>query len=258
MVNSRQSRSFLLLGGAIMVLSGVTACQTTTAQQSPSAASRGDRINSVLERAADNAEVRGNKQENLKLLERVYQRNPGDKDAALKYGRALREADHVAQAARIIEPLARDENDQNADAKIEYSSIQAALGNYAGSEEFARQAVLLEPDNGQAYHLLGIALDAQGHHKQAETAFRKGLDNWDGDPGPILNNLGLNLASQGFLDEAIETLRKAKAASPGRMEIERNLRIVSALQVQPSSAGWDVPPPAPKPDHKPVIDGGSE
>ena len=118
-----------------------------------------------------------------------------------------------------------------------------------------------------AYHMLGIALDAQGEHQPAEDAFRKGLEFWQGDPAPILNNLGLNLAAQGFLDEAAEVLRKALATSPNREEIERNLRIVSALRESggraPSymqaardkkasaSANTDKKTPVPVPGHKP-------
>lgn len=60
--------------------------------------------------------------------------------------------------------------------------------------------------------------------------------------------MGLNLAAQGFLDEAIETLRKALDTAPNRTEIERNLRIVSALQYQPPSDGARL---VPKPPRKP-------
>ncbi len=44
-----------------------------------------------------------------------------------------------------------------------------------------------------------------------------------------MNNLALNLATQGFIDEAIEVLERAKALSPDRIEIERNLRIIRTL-----------------------------
>ena len=125
------------------------------------------------------------------------------------------------------------------------------MGNYIDAEDAARKAVLLDPKRGQAYHVLGIALDAQGHHEQAQVALQKALDHWEGNPSAVLNNIGLNLAAQGFLDEAIETLRKAQDMAPNRKEIERNLRIVSALQYQPPKEGMRlVPKPPRKPDHK--------
>jgi len=82
-------------------------------------------------------------------------------------------------------------------------------------------------------------------HEEAERAFRKALDLWEGDPTSIMNNLALNLASQGHLDEAAEILQKARDVSPNRTEIERNLRIVTALQ---QSNGIPVPKPKKKPE----------
>ena len=40
----------------------------------------------------------------------------------------------------------------------------------------------------------------------------------------------LNLASQNKLDQAIDMLQKAKAISPGRVELERNMRIITTLK----------------------------
>jgi Flp pilus assembly protein TadD len=94
---------------------------------------------------------------------------------------------------------------------------------------------------------MGTALDAQGRHQDAEVAFREGVDNWQGDPAPILNNLALNLASQGRLEQSLEILRKAKKISPHRIEIERNLRIISTLQ---ETAGPTPPAPRIKPEPK--------
>lgn len=246
-----RSKPFLFLSSALISLGALTACETTQSQMTE--ADRDAKISSVLERAAGNAAATGQTEESLALMERVYKRDSGNQETALKYARSLREAGQLNRAALVLEPVAQDEDNPNAEAKIEYASIQAAIGNYALSEEFSRQAVLLQPESGKAYHLLGIALDAQGYHEQAEAAFRKGLDSWEGDPGPILNNLGLNLASQGFLDEAIDVLRKAKAASPDRVEIERNLRIVSALQVYPSLESSWFDTFVPKPSQKPTL-----
>lgn len=208
----------LLAGSSLMLAS----CQTsgTTAATS--------QVDQALERAAN--ESRSNGQESLPLLEKMYKRNPDDTDIAVRYSRALREANRLSRASIVIAPFARNERKPSAPAKTEFAAIQVALGNYEVAQEFASKAVAMDAENYQAYHILGIALDAQGEHKPAEAAFRQGLDIWQGDPTPILNNLGLNLASQGFLDEAAEVLRKALETSPNRTEVERNLRIVSALR----------------------------
>lgn len=238
---------------AFLALS-LTACQTA---EKPSHLSHTDRINAILEKAADEAQLRGNTAENLALLERVYKRNSNDPKAALKYARVLRHANRLQRASVVLTPFARDETLNNIDIKIEYAAIQAAMGNYGIAENSARQAVSITPENPRAQHMLGIALDAQGIHKEAEDSFRMALDHWEGDPTPIMNNLGLNLAAQGFLDEALNILRKASAAAPNRPEIERNLRIVTALlSGLPNSRSTHriYNAAIPEPDHKPVLD----
>ncbi|MCB9990827.1 MAG: hypothetical protein H6867_05540 [Rhodospirillales bacterium] len=222
----------------------LTACQTTS-----TGTSNADKIDAVMERAAADAKGRGNEGQSLALLEQLYKRNSSDAEVAMKYAHALRQAGYYNRAALVLGPFAKSDNLESAELAIEYASIQAAMGNYSDAEAAARKAVLLDDQSGKAYHVLGIALDAQGFHEPAQVAFEKGLDYWEGDPSPILNNMGLNLAAQGFLDEAIETLRKALATAPDRSEIERNLRIVSALQYQPPVEGMRlVPKPPRKPD----------
>ncbi len=185
----------------------------------------------------------------LEMLERLYHADNQNPDAALDYARALRKSGFFNRGTLVLKPFIYNDGPENAMILTEYAAIQAASGNYIDAEQAARKAVMMAPDAGQAYHVLGIALDAQGHHEQAQVAFDKGLERWEGDPSPILNNIGLNLAAQGFLDEAVETLRRALDTAPNREEIERNLRIVTALQYQPPARGTIklVPKPLRKP-----------
>lgn len=234
-----KARILMLLATAALVLP-LGACQTTTAAQA-----RQDQVSAALGRAADQASSKGETAQSLTLLEHIYERDSGNAEAALKYAAALREAGRLNRAAMVLAPFAQGDKGDSG-INTEYAAIQAAMGDYLTAETHARQAILQNPDSAEAYHVLGIALDAQGQNKPAEEAFRKALEGWEGDPTPVLNNLGLNLASQGFIDEAIDTLRKAAALSPTRTEIERNLRIVSALQTQPPKDGWRLMPPVPK------------
>ena len=216
----KTSMMVLLASSALLL----TACQTT-GTATPSANSQ---VDQALERAANASQAQG--QESLPLLEKLYKRNPDDANIAVRYSRALRDANRLTRASIIIAPFAKNERKPNAAAKTEFAAVQASLGNYDVAQEFAGKAVAMDSGDYLAYHILGIALDAKGDHKQAESAFRKALDKWQGDPTPVLNNLGLNLASQGFLDEAAEVLRRALETSTNRSEVERNLRIVSALR----------------------------
>ena len=236
----KQNRKFYLLSMASLAVLSLSACQTTnSSSQSMS------KIDAAMEQAANDAKAQGKTEESLSMLESIYKRNSNDEMAATKYAAALRHAGYFKRASLILTPFAAAQGQDNAAVLTEYASIQSAMGNYIAAETAAKQAVLADPTSGQAYHVLGVALDAQGHHEQAKVAFEKGLDNWEGDPSPILNNMGLNLAALGFIDEAIEVLRRAMATAPNRTEIERNLRIVSALQYQAPSTANDVKPPVP-------------
>lgn len=219
-------RGLLLASLSVSVLT-LAACGTTGSNHSnPSEASR---VDSILERAAREAKASGNKAETVVLLEKIYQRNPDDAAIATGFGQALREDEQLNRARQVLYPFTEGKN-AYPDAVVELSMVQLALGQYKEAELTSRRAVELDAKSGRAYLALGTALDAQNYHEQAEVAFRRGIDNWKGDPAPIMNNLALNLASQNKLDQAIDMLLKAKEISPGRVELERNLRIIRTLK----------------------------
>ncbi|QQG36979.1 MAG: tetratricopeptide repeat protein [Micavibrio aeruginosavorus] len=227
MKNNRLLLASLTLGSALML----SACQTTGTAVKGS----DDPVNAALERAAIEAPTDSGV-DSLNAIERLYKKDSMNPDLAVRYSRALRDNGRMTRAAMVLNPLIENPKTKTLGVVTEFAAVHASMGNYELAEKNARAAVLMDPNSAQAYHVLGIALDAQGFNKQAEVAFRKALDNWSGDPSPVLNNLGLNLAAQGFLDEAISTLRRAASLSPNKGEIERNLRIVQALQVQPGTA----------------------
>lgn len=239
MITSR--RLFTLLAASAMALT-LSACQTTGSSSSA-------RVDAALDRAAAQQST---PKSDLATLERSYKRDSDNAEIATQYGRALREAGRLQRSIVVLTPFA-DDGKKFPQAKIEYGATQAAMGNYDEAINYANAALDQRPDSGQAHHVLGVALDAKGQHPQAEQHFRKALENWEGDPAPVLNNLGLNLAAQGYIDQAIDTLRQAMSTAPNRSEIERNLRIVTALQprahaIEGATGGYHLPP---KPPRKP-------
>ncbi|MCD8563259.1 MAG: tetratricopeptide repeat protein [Alphaproteobacteria bacterium] len=186
------------------------------------------RIDQALARAANSAQSSGESSHSVGILEKLYNRNPKDEGVALRYASALRDAEYYNRALLVLAPFAEKESSSSL-VKSEYASVQLALGNYPQAEQYAQKAIIQDETNAQAYQALGIALDSQEKYVEAERSYRKGLDYWKGDPTSIINNLALNLASQDYLEEAVELLEKAKAVSPNRPEVERNLRIIQAL-----------------------------
>ena len=162
-------------------------------------------------------------------LERAFKANPQNQTVAANYAYVLRKEGQTEEAIAVLKPLA-GQKEASVDVLNEYASVLLTEGDYKKAEKVARKAVGTDNTNGESYHLLGIALDAQAFHPQAEKAFRRALKLWQGDPVPVMNNLALNLTAQGYLDEAAELLREARKLDPERREIERNLRIVNTLR----------------------------
>lgn len=236
----------IVAGALIFSLSG---CETTntgassTSDQNMNVAENDDVVDQVLARSSASSSF-DRRTESLLVVERAYKRNPNDMTTTINYARALRQEGLAKRAILILKPHL-SENPEHAGALTEFAAANLALGRYQDAEGAARRAVVEDPEMHRAYHALGVALDAQGFHKQAEVAFRRGLEHWEGDPVPILNNLALSLAAQGYLDESLSILRRASASAPNRREIERNLRIITALhenmQGRATQASTEIP-----------------
>ena len=251
----RTSPSLLaVLSVSVLALGACQSATTSAAKPGPQTTKTATgTVDSALERAMAEAESNGNKQESLALLEQIYKRNASDPAVAVRFARALREDEQLNRARLVLSPHIHD-GQANSDILTEMSLVQLGLGQYKDAETFARRAVETDPDNGRSFLALGTALDALGYYPQAEVAFRRGLERWKGDPAPILNNLALNLASQGNIDESLAVLDRARKLSPGRMEIERNYRIISTLNetsAGPASAAGLQAMTAPVPARKP-------
>jgi Flp pilus assembly protein TadD len=222
--------------------SALTLLAACAGGEAPEVDATNAKLDSAIERAEEQTSME-TKTPSLSTAEKAYNKDSKDPVNAVHYAAALREAGYANRASAILTPFA-DSAKSAPGVKTEFAAIQLALGNNESAEKYAQKAVIQDPNDAKAFHYLGIALDAQGKHPEAERAFRKGLDMWKGDPTPIMNNLALNLSAQGFLDEAVEILQRAKELSPGRVEIERNLRIVTALRQSGN-------PTTPKPVKKP-------
>ena len=238
MTKHKTQNTLLMATALTLSLFTLGGCQTT---QTEARMDRSDQIAAAIRRAENASGI----QRSLKTLEGRYKRNSDSEIAATQYAHALRKKDFLPEADAVLAPFAKEKT-SSAATKTEYAVILLEQGKLKSAEKIAQKAILSNDEYDRAYHILGIALDAQGLHKEGERAFRKGLELWQGDPTTIMNNLALNLTAQNHLEEAVEILEKAKAISPKRREIERNLRIVRALQQSHAK-------PVPKPKTKPEI-----
>ncbi len=238
----------------IVALLGVSACQTTSGTDgSMETSSNGSFVPRTLDSvlaSLKNTFSRDDTRSDYMAAERAYKANPDSETNTVRYARALRKQGLSTRASLVLLPYIKDSGETSVAVLNEYSAILLEQGSYDQAEIYANRAIKKDETSYEAYQNLGISLDAQGQHERSEAAFRKGLSYWEGDPLPILNNLALSLAAQGYLDDAIDILRKASMAAPQRKDIERNLRIISALNknIQTNQPGTEV---TPTPEHKP-------
>lgn len=224
----------LSLTALLMMTASLTACGSKT----PDADISGKNTPAVmLPKQASNADILyGENRDNLITIEAMYQRNKSDPMNAARYGKALREAGQMKQAKAVLLPVS-DNKDVGTLVNTELSAIYLADGDFSKSEAAARKAVKQDGANYRAWRNLGNALDAQEKYVEGETTFRRSMEIWTGeDKVPVMNNLALNLAAQGYTDQALTLLYQAKKMDPNRVEIERNIRIIRTLSEPPTFA----------------------
>ena len=220
-VSGSYRRLALVLLSCTAALS-LTACSGDGATAPPTTTMSGQAIPS------DQSSLYGEKRESFTTVERLYNANPDDPLVAARFAKVLRESGDIKKAKLVLDKITR-KSDAPSLAFTEQAALYLETGNFAGSESAARKAIKADNNNYRAWHILGIALDAEQKHPEAQTAFEKALSMWKGDAVPVMNNLALNLAAQGQTDKALEMLYAAKKKDPSRVEIERNIRIIRTL-----------------------------
>jgi tetratricopeptide (TPR) repeat protein len=100
--------------------------------------------------------------------------------------------------------------------------MERALGNAAASESAYAEALRVFPGYENGYFGLGLAREALGDLKGAETAYRNGLSRHPRSL-PLAYRLALLLSSRGR-PEALFAWRRALAIEPRSAAAQRGLR----------------------------------
>ncbi|MBI3440772.1 MAG: tetratricopeptide repeat protein [Proteobacteria bacterium] len=247
----RRNTGYMVSGMSLALLLVVAGCKTTSTpvvgDALDSLTGQHDAAEERLSTAAETAIAEGKTEQALAFYEKLYAdphsislgtNHYRDYDIALNYAQLLRKTGRAQQAAEVLSPFAETrygkiKGDAEPIVLNEFAAIQIDLGEFKKAETILNG--VLEDNRtrkfyADAYNLMGIALDAQGQHKEAEQSLRQALSMWRGDPASVMNNLAVCLASQGLFDEAIVTLRQALIMSPRKQEIAHNIQLVSELR----------------------------
>lgn len=195
-------------------------------------------VQSRLTTAAAEAIAAGKMDEALQKYEKLYRNDKRDTSHALNYAQLLRRSGRGDEAMKVLTPFAKNALGSK---KVmtsplllnEYAALLIEQGKLADARKVIDLVLAEEAyanSHADAMNLLGISLDAQGRHKEAETMFRLALEGWHGNPTSVMNNLALCLANQAMFDESLNTLRQALVMAPDKQEIARNIQLVSDLR----------------------------
>ncbi len=108
-------------------------------------------------------------------------------------------------------------------------------GNLPQAEQLYRHVLQADPNNADAWHLLGVAAHHAGRHGQAVEHIRRALA-LDSAQAIFHSNLGLALAALGRLDEALAAYREALRLQPGYANAHNNLGALLLSHGRPAEA----------------------
>lgn len=225
--------SFLVTALASAVL--LTGCGSSGSHKTANLSHHGG-FDSALASAAQKAVDQGAQKESLLFYEELYRRNAKDPQATLAYTKALRHDGQIKKAEIILEPWVGKETNLD----IEYGRTLLALGHIHEAKNHIQALLKKNKNNGEAHHVLAIALDSLGQYQEAETHYRLAQEHWAGSPVPVLNNLALNLGAQNKRTEAIELIDRALIYAPHSDHLKQNKKLILALRA-------DAPTPRTKP-----------
>lgn len=235
----------LSLISLLLISTALTACGTTSKPLDTTLPVTRP-ITEQIKSSIDSELLYGETRDSLSSAESAYTGNSKDAEAIVRYGKALREAGDTRKARTLLQQVS-DNTQVGTLANAELSAAYLSEGSFSLAESSAKKAIKQDGKNYRAWRNLGNALDAQEKYKEGEAAFRKSMELWKGDDKvPVMNNLALNLAAQGYTDQALTLLYDAKKIDPDRVEIERNIRIIRTLSEPPKFAGTKRPFPSSK------------
>jgi Flp pilus assembly protein TadD len=111
-------------------------------------------------------------------------------------------------------------------ADLTAGKAQFRSANYGLAEQHFRKAVELRADNAEAWMGLAASYDQLGRFDFADRAYEQ-LISVAGRQPQIINNMGYSKLLRGDKKSARKLLMEAKAAMPGDVVVEANLKLLA-------------------------------
>lgn len=236
-------KAALLLCGGAALLAG---CANPSASGTSSASGTNSDavIDEMTRTAAMTADVSGDFEAAAGNWSILYQRHPDDPTLALSLAGDLRRSGHQQQAIDVAAPFI-ERHGPSAAMLTELGKDYLAANRLGLAERTLRLAADAAPKDWQPLSALGVTVDYQGNHEQAQEIYTRALTLSPDNP-ILLNNLGLSQAQNGQLALARATLRRAIDQPAATAQVRQNLALVEALSGDPEAAErlsrQDLPP----------------
>lgn len=206
-----------MIGAGLMLLLG--ACDLPSI-------SRGDEYDATVRRA-DEARLAGNPDSAIPLYERALQANPQGVEAKLGLGQTLLSIGAGDEAAAQFRDVLARRSGDNA-ARRGLASALIGMGQPGLAEQQIDAALRSDAGDYRALNLLGVALDLQGRHAEAQANYRRGIELAP-DYLPMRSNFGLSLAITGPASEAIAQLAPLAGSRNADARTRLNLAFAYAM-----------------------------
>src|SRR5437660_10064389 len=157
-----------------------------------------------------------------------FRANPGDAEAALQYGKALRATGQKSQAVAVLEQ-ATIALPKNKALLAGYGRALADNGNFQQAFDVLGQAHTPDNPDWRILSAQGAVLDQLGRFEEARQYYSSALKIAPDEPS-VLSNLGLSYVLSKDLPKAEEPLRLAHSRAGSDQRVRANLALVVGLR----------------------------
>jgi Flp pilus assembly protein TadD len=206
-----------IIGAGLMLLLG--ACESSYVP-------KGDTYDAAV-KAGDEARAAGNIDSAIPLYGRALQTNPDGVEAKVGLGQAyLAIGASEEAAAQFRDVLAK--RGGNAAARRGLAAALIATGDPALAEKQVDAALQADAGDYRALNLLGVSLDMQGRHAEAQANYRRGIEMAP-DYVSLRSNYALSLAITGPAQEAVAQLAPIAMTPRADARVRQNLAFAYAM-----------------------------
>ncbi|MEL6362566.1 MAG: tetratricopeptide repeat protein [Pseudomonadota bacterium] len=158
----------------------------------------------------------------------VYDRDPKNWEAAVKYSAALRKIGSIDQAVNVMVNV-NNRNGEEPLVDFETGKALIEAGRAFEAVRYLEEAAAALPSDWKVMSAYGVALDQIGEHQAARAKYDYAL-SLNPKSVQILNNKGLSYALEGNLAEAVHVLRTAVSTPGADARIRQNLALALAIK----------------------------